>query len=144
MTLEEIHDMWEKDSRVDIDTMHEESLKIDQLHSKYTKVWSKERLAKIKLESELKVLRKDKYEFYTQGPSDEHLKRGWEYPGGKILKNEADFYLEADNDIINLSLKVALQKEKVELLDSIIRTINNRSFQIRNAIEFLKWSHGEN
>ena len=35
MNLEQIQEMWEKDSRIDPDNLHDESLKIPQLHSKY-------------------------------------------------------------------------------------------------------------
>ena len=35
MNLEQIQEMWEKDSKIDPDNLHDESLKIPQLHSKY-------------------------------------------------------------------------------------------------------------
>ena len=35
MDLEKIQEMWEKDSHIDPDNLHDESLKIPQLHSKY-------------------------------------------------------------------------------------------------------------
>lgn len=142
MKLEEIHNHWEKDSKIDATELTEESLKISNLHSKYMKMYTSERVSLLKLESELPKLRKDKYEFYTQGPSKEHLERGWSYPGGKILKSEASIYLESDDDIINLNLKIAYQREKLDLLTNIIKSLNNRNFQIKNAIDYLKWTNG--
>jgi len=35
MDLEKIQEMWQKDSQIDPDNLHDESLKIPQLHSKY-------------------------------------------------------------------------------------------------------------
>ena len=35
MDLDKIQEMWEKDSKIDPDNLHDESLKIPQLHSKY-------------------------------------------------------------------------------------------------------------
>ena len=35
MNLEKIQEMWERDSHIDPDNLHDESLKIPQLHSKY-------------------------------------------------------------------------------------------------------------
>ena len=35
MDLDKIQEMWEKDARIDPDNLHDESLKIPQLHSKY-------------------------------------------------------------------------------------------------------------
>ena len=35
MDLDKIQEMWAKDSQIDPDNLHDESLKIPQLHSKY-------------------------------------------------------------------------------------------------------------
>ena len=40
MNLEKIQEMWEKDSTIDPDNLHDESLKIPQLHSKYYTVYN--------------------------------------------------------------------------------------------------------
>ncbi len=144
MKLEEIHELWALDSQIDESELDAESLKIPQLHSKYYKIYNIERMILRRLEGEYKTLSLEKYEFYTQGPTDEQHKRGWKLPAkGMILKNEVDRYLEADRDIIAMSLKIALQREKVDLLHSIIGNINSRSFHIRDCIEFLKWSQGQ-
>ena len=142
MKLEDIHDMWDRDSKINPSELDIEALKVSELHAKYLKVFHKERLILLKLEKDLQVLKRDKYEFYTQGPSEEHLKRGWEYPGVRILKNEANIYLDSDHDIIDLSLRIAYQKEKIDLIENIIRSLNSRNFQIKHAIDFLKWSQG--
>ena len=91
----------------------------------------------------MKTLKLQKYEFYTQGPSKETQDKGWELPGkGMILKQEMPMYLEGDKDIIELSLKIGYQQEKVELLESIIKSLTNRGFQIKAAIDFYKFTMG--
>ena len=40
MNLEQIQEMWEKDSHIDPDNLHDESLKIPQLHSKYYTIYN--------------------------------------------------------------------------------------------------------
>jgi hypothetical protein len=91
----------------------------------------------------MKQLKLDKYEFLTQGPNEETKDKGWKLPPkGMILKGDIPMYLDGDQDIINLSLKIGLQQEKVELLDSIIKTIINRNFIIRNAIDWQKFTMG--
>lgn len=142
MKIEDIHNLWEADSRMDPTQLDNESLKISQLQSKYMKIHTAERKELLKLEMRLPQLRKDKYEFFVHGPSEEHIKRGWKYPGGKILKNEANIYIDSDSDVIEMTLKIAWQREKVDLLESIIRSLNNRGFQIKNAIDYLRWSQG--
>jgi hypothetical protein len=59
-----------------------------------------------------------------------------------ILKGDIPMYLDADDDVINLSLRIGLQQEKVDLLDSIIKTIINRGFLIKSAIEWQKFTMG--
>ena len=143
MVLEEIYELWQKDSIIDKTELGDESLKIPQLHHKYFKIYSNERLLLKKFESDFKTLRLEKYEFYTQGPTKETQERGWILPAsGKILKSEVNTYIEADKDIIKISLRIGVQQEKIELLDSIIRTLNNRGYNIRAAIDWYKFTMG--
>jgi hypothetical protein len=51
-------------------------------------------------------------------------------------------YLEADSDLIELSLKIGLQQEKVELLQNIIKSLTNRGFNIKSAIDFIRFQSG--
>jgi hypothetical protein len=143
MKLDQIFEEWKKDSEIDITELGEESLKIAKLHHKYYQILSGERLQTRKLESEFKVLRLEKFEFYTQGPSKESVEKGWELPAiGKILKSDANNYIDSDKDIISMSLKIGVQHEKLELLDSIIKTIMGRGWNIKNAIDWEKFKMG--
>jgi hypothetical protein len=143
MQLDEIYDEWAKDSEIDKTELGEEAIKIPKLHNKYFQIFSKERLLLRKYETDMKKLKLDKFEFYTQGPSKETKDRNWELPAkGIILKQEMPMYLEADKDIVDLSLKIGYQQEKVELLDSIIRSLTNRGFQIKSAIDWYKFTMG--
>lgn len=145
MKLEEIHDLWESDSKIDKTVLAGESLKIPQLHHKYYKIYSNERLVLKKLNSEYKQLKLAKFEFLTQGPNEETDEKGWELPAmGRVLKADVQNYIEADKDIINLSLKIGLQEEKVEFLESIIRSLNSRGYNIHTALEFIKFTSGVN
>lgn len=143
MKIESILAEWEQDSKIDRTELSEESLKIPQLHHKYYKVYTSERLLLRKLESDLKQLKLDKHEFFTQGHTKETQEKGWELPPrGMILKADLPMYMDADKDIIELNLKIGYQLEKIELLDSIIKTIINRGFQIKNAIDWNKFIQG--
>ena len=91
----------------------------------------------------MKVLKLEKYEFYTDGPTSEQIEKGWKLPArGKIIRSDANNYVEADSDIIALNLKLAYQMEKLNLLESIIKTIGNQSFNIKSAIEWEKFKVG--
>ena len=77
--------------------------------------------------------------------SQEELnKRGWEPYLERLLKNEVNSYVESDDDIIRMKQQVVLIEEKIHYLDAVIRMINNRGFQIKNALDWLKFSHGNN
>jgi Recombination, repair and ssDNA binding protein UvsY len=143
MKLEAIFEEWNKDSEIDMTELGNEAIKIPKLHHKYFQVYSSEKLLLRKYEAEMKSLKLAKYEFYTQGPSRESQEKGWTLPArGMILKQEMPMYIEGDQDIINLSLKIGMQQEKVELLESIIKSLTNRGFQIKSAIDWNKFTMG--
>ena len=143
MKTEEIFELWEKDSHIDKTELDDESLKIPKLHHKYYQILIGERVRLRNLENEMKSLKLEKYEFFTQGHNEETKSKGWRLPPkGMILKADIPMYMEADKEIIDLSLKIGIQQEKLELLESIIKTLNNRGYNIRAAIDFIKFTNG--
>lgn len=143
MKIETIFEMWNEDSKIDKTNLSEESIKTPSLHNKYIQILFHEKAVLKKYESEYKVLRLQKYEFYTQGHTQETKDMGWQLPSiGKILKNDVNQYLEADSDLIKLNLKIGIQHEKVSVLESIIDSLNKRTFVIKNSIEFQKFQLG--
>lgn len=143
MKLESIFEMWDQDAKINREDLSDESLRISTLHAKYHKIYTQERLTLRKFEHEMKQLKLDKYEFYTQGPTKETMDLGWQLPAvGKVIKSDVDKYMDADKDNVNMSLKIGLQHEKITLLESIIKTIHNRGFQIKNAIDWIKFTSG--
>lgn len=144
MKLEEIFSQWKEDSEIDKTELGDEALKIAKLHHKYYQILVSEKLLLRSHESEMKKLKLDKYEFFSQGPNEETQLKGWKLPAkGLILKADIPLYMEADEDIIKLSLKIGVQQEKIELLESIIRTLMNRGYNIKAAIEFFKFVNGQ-
>jgi len=143
MTLDELQNAWEADAYVDASKLDSESLKTFTLHSKYFKWYSRERLILKKLREDMKKLDALKYDFLTQGPTKQQHEMGWKLPTrGKILKPEVPRYMAADEDISKLTLRIAYQQEKVDFLSSVIDQINKRGYQLKNAIEFIKWCQG--
>ena len=143
MKLENIFELWERDSIINREELDRESLNTSKLHQKYHKIYTQERLILRKYEFELKQLRLEKFEFLTQGPTRETHEKGWVLPPiGKILKADANLYVDTDSEVIELTLKIGIQHEKIELLESIIKSVMNRGFQIKNAIDFIKFQSG--
>lgn len=143
MKINDIFSLWDVDSKIDRQELGEEAIKISILHSKYYKIYVNEKLALKKYEIELKQLKLEKFEFYTQGPTKEQIEKGWKLPTiGRIVRGDVDRYLEADPDIVQYTLKIAVQNEKIDLLESIIRTLRDRNFNIRAAIDWAKFQSG--
>lgn len=143
MKLDEIQLMWERDAQIDRTELGEESLRIPQLHSKYFKIFSQERLTLRKLEADYKRLYKDKYEWFN-GTMDEdtlHI-RAWTPNPLKILRTDIPMHIEADSDIQNLQMKIEMQKEKVDFVENIIKSLTTRGYQIKGAIEWEKFKMG--
>lgn len=143
MKIEEILNLWQDDVKIDKTELGDEATKIPKLHHKYYQIYTQERLLLRKYEAEMKKLKLDKYEFLTQGPNEETKDKGWKLPAkGMILKGDIPMYLDADDDIVTLSLKIGIQQEKIELLDSIIKTIMNRGYLLKTAVEWQKFTMG--
>ena len=143
MKLEDILAEWEKDSKIDNTELAEESLKIPQLHSKYYKMFLVERLLLKKLRSEYKQLYRIKFEYYNGTIDDEELKeRCWEPFALKVLKADLSVYIDADSDLIIATNKIDIQEEKVSFLESAIKSLTARGYNIKSAIDWYKWTQG--
>ena len=143
MKLEEILDMWSVDCNVDRTELGEEALKLPKMHSKYLRAYSEERLALRKMEEDRKQLILTKHDYYRGVLPDEDLKAfGWEPFRMSILKSDIPMRLEADQDVVKINLRIAMQQEKVNTLEAIIKSISNRGFLIKSAIDYEKFKVG--
>lgn len=136
MNIEEIIAEWEKDK---IDPMHIErsAHEIPKLHAKYLRWLYEERFRLKRFEAELRVLNFQKWEFFSQGPNEDSNRKGWQLPPkGLIIKSEVPYYLDADEDLNNLKLKIDYQKEKVEVLSEILGQINSRNYIVTNIVKY--------
>jgi hypothetical protein len=103
-----------------------------------------EKLILKKQESDLAILRKNKWLYYLGKMSEEQLNElGWEAFELAITRQDVDRFMESDSDYITLSNKVELQKEKINYLENIIKSISNRIWNIRAAIDWHKFTQGQ-
>ena len=143
MKLEEIFEMWAKDSEIDRSELGKESLRISKLHYTYYRIFSNERLILKRMETEHKQLYKDKAEWFNGIMEPERLKElGWQPNMLKIMKSELPMHIDADPDIIKSNLRMAVQQEKVDVLESIIKSLQGRGFNIKSAIDWAKFQTG--
>lgn len=140
MNLDEIEKLWEEDSKIDPDNLHMESIKIPALHSKYFQIYNNLSLLKKKEENKYLQLHQDKWLYYSGKASPEVYK---ENPfDHRVMKSDVDKYLHSDEDILRCTTKIEYYGVMMKFLESIIKNIENRSFMIKNNIEFMKFIGG--
>lgn len=143
MDLKQIREMVSEDMPIDQTSLDRESLNIPLLHNKYLNILHDEKLVLHKYNIDLRKLLKLKWEYYNGKTDQETLnKMGWEPFPLKILKQDVEMYMEADDEVIAMNSKVVFQKEKVDYLESVLKGLNNRQFHIRDAINWRKFVSG--
>jgi hypothetical protein len=143
MNIETYREMLEQDLKFDEIKLDIESLRIPQLHGKYLNFYHNEKRNLHILKKNKANLFKLKWEYYTGRISKEDLDANkWEAFDHKILRQDVDLYLESDKDLQELDSKIFLVEEKVDYLESILKTISNRQFHIRDAIAWRKFING--
>jgi hypothetical protein len=140
MDLEQLQLEADKDLKINDNELDLESLKTPQLHNKYLKHYTKFKLLLTRTEDELRIIKRDKWEYYT-GKADPQVYQLKPF-NFKILKTDIDKYLEADEDIQKLTQKVAYLNTVVDFLDRTLRIIVNRTYVIKNAIEWKRFTSG--
>ena len=139
--LNEIQSMWEKDSKIDRDNLHEESLNIPILHAKYHDLYNNLILLRKKAEQQRKNVRHERYEYFS-GKSDPEVYAENPFPKKIRDKDTMQKYMDADDKLSNVSLKIDYYDTMLVYLESILKQITNRTYQIKNAIEFMRFSSG--
>jgi len=144
MNLSEYRQMVEVDLKINETELDTESLRTPQLHSKYLNFLSDEKLVLSKLESEYKVTKKYRWLYYTGKLSEEELEElEWEPFQLSVLKTDIDKFMDSDDDIQAIYNRIQYRKTVVDYLDNIIKVISNRQWNIRSAIDWLKFTNGQ-
>ena len=141
MNLEQIQEMWERDSQIDPDNLHDESLKIPQLHSKYYTLYNTITLLREKARETYNRVRLERYNYYTgKAPAEVYVEDPFPY---KVRDKEAlQRYLDDDEKLNKADLKIRYYDVELKFLEEIIKTVANRTFQIKNAIEWQRFQAG--
>jgi hypothetical protein len=141
ISLEEIQKMWNKDSQIDPDNLHQESLKIPVLHAKYYDIFNNLTLLKAKAEQQAKNIRHNRYEYFS-GKADPDVYMENPFPKKIRDKETMTKYLDADESLSNAKMKVEYYDTMLKFLQDILKMIHNRSYHITNSIEFMKFQSG--
>ena len=143
MKFEEIQKLWSGDCEIDETELSQESVKIPQLHNKYLILFHDERLRLRTMKFDHSKLLKVKREYYSGRMDETELEAyDWEPFQYKLLKSDVQEYIDADDDIIECKKKISLQEEKVEYLESVVKSLSTRGYLIKNAIDWKRFTEG--
>lgn len=147
--FEQIKEEWKEDSQVDFQFKNKEytedlgklALEIPFQHNKYLNYYTDLSQEKTSLEFQLRALIRNKREYYS-GEADAKVYA--EKPFGSSIKTAEKMktYLDSDEEIINLEAKIKYIEQALYFLDSVMRMISTRGFQIKSAIEWEKFING--
>jgi len=142
INLKVVQDMWEKDSELDMDNLHQESINTPRLHAKYYDLYNMTKLLKERAEHTRKNIRHERYEYYS-GKADPEIYNQDPFPKKIRDKETMQKYLDADKELSRFSLKIKYYDIILDYIDNILnKMIANRSYQIRAAIDFMKFNSG--
>lgn len=147
MILDEILKMWGEDVTIDDLNLDVETTKSAKLHSKYLELFTLAKLQLRRNETELSKLRKNKWLYFSGKMTKQEMdKLGWQYDPfngmSKPLKSDMDMYYNSDDDIIRVTGKIDYQKMMVEVLEEIMNNLRWRHTNIKNILEFKKFTSG--
>ena len=141
INLDKIQSMWQEDCKIDIDNMHEESIKVPQLHSKYHEILNNLILLRTKAQKIQKSVRHKRYEYYS-GKADPDVYEREPFPKKVRDKDALIRYMDADERVAESNLKVEYYNVMITYTESILKQISNRTYQIKNSIEWHKFQAG--
>ena len=143
MNLDEIQEMWQRDSVIDPDNLHDESLRIPQLHSKYYTLYNTITLLRERSRDSYNRVKLERYNYYTgKAPAEVYVEEPFPY---KVREKDAiQRHLEADEKLSAIDMKIRYYDVMLKFLEEIIKTVSNRTFQIKHAIEWNKFQAGFN
>ena len=141
INLDKIQSMWQEDCKIDIDNMHEESIKIPQLHSKYHEILNNLILLRTKAQKIQKSVRHERYEYYSGKAAPEVYEKE-PFPKKVRDKDALIRYMDADDRVSDANLKVEYYDVMINYTESILKQISNRTYQIKNSIEWHKFQAG--
>lgn len=143
-TLDELNAEWENDCQIDETDLGRASARTPLLHSKYIYKLGTAKLRLRRFTAKFLALRRDKIRYYKGEMTREELnEKGWmQYQGVKPLKSEMNEILLVDEDLIDAESKVNYCETVVAYLESIMKSINTRTWDIKNSIEWNKIQNG--
>jgi len=140
MTLDELKLQVQKDLKVDNEHLDTESLKNQEIKATYLDYKTRYELLLFKAKGDYKRLYREKWEYYG-GKADAKIYASKPFDL-KVLKTDLAVYITSDEEIINAENKVGYLETVVDYIKGVIKSVDNRGWDIKNAIEWKKFEAG--
>ena len=134
---------WSDDGAIDSTSMEKELLKISHLHGKYLNIMYFHRHLLRKMETDYKIMKGLREDYYQGHLSKEELdERGWE-PMQHVLSNpQIARKLDTDPELNKLLLKRVAHEEIVSYCENVLKSLNNRTWDLGNYVKYLQMTNG--
>lgn len=142
--LEQLIEMWMKDSVVDETELGREATKISKLHATYLKILSLNSVRVKKVENDYKKMRALRTRYYDGKMSEEELtENGWEqYLHSHRLNSQKENLLEGDPILVEILAKKVYHEEIVNFCTAVLKELNSRTWQIKTAVDWTRFTSG--
>jgi lysyl-tRNA synthetase class II len=144
VNIEDLMEMWSKDSSIDETEPAREMIKTPNLHAKYLRIMTHHNLIVKKLMSDYNKRKKIKWEYYSgdlNNPEDLEAYK-LEPMVKKVLRADIGMYLDSDKDLNDILLKKIMHEEIVEFCKTVLKELNNRTWQLKSVIDWEKFTSG--
>ena len=120
--------------------LHQQSYKNQVIKPKWLDYKSKYRILTFQLKADHKRLYREKWEYYG-GKSDAKVYAAKPFDL-KVLKTDLGVYINSDEDIMDIEKKIVYYETVIEFIDGVIKSIDSRGWDIRNAQDWKKFVAG--
>ena len=140
MTLDELKLQVEKDLKINDERLDTESYKNQELYAKYLEQKTNFEFLLYRAKGEYKTLFREKWEYYG-GKADAkvYVTKPFDL---KVLKTDLSIYIESDEDIIKIEHKISYLESVVKYIEGVLRSIQSRGWDIKNAISWKQFEAG--
>ena len=142
MNLDELFLEVDKDITIDDSELDRESLRTPYLFDKYLKFLVTVSIAYKNVEENYNKMRLQKYHYYT-GKADPEVYKNEPFDL-KVMKTDVHMYLDADDDLSKMRKSLEYSKQRIEYVERTLKNIQDRNWNIKNAIEWRKFKEGAN
>lgn len=144
LQLDDLKAQWANDCVIDPNKLDESSIRTANLHQKYLDILTEYKLRLFKLEKEFLIMKGNRSRYYLGQMTKEELASfGWDqYQYRSPIKSELERLLSSDPYLLAILDKESYIKFCFEYVEEIMKSLRERNWQIRNAIEFIKFQAG--